>query len=141
MIEKRSKKLEKEKLIHERFKLKNRLELLMNGSGPDWKSIRTLTLRRIKEDELRERSAAGHLQPQSNQSTRETEFEKVERMRRIMIQETEETLKRLIHHFFPPRKKKKKKKTTQIHTYKRSPFFFFIDTTNCLIREKFPSPG
>ncbi|PLW48428.1 hypothetical protein PCANC_10229 [Puccinia coronata f. sp. avenae] len=94
MIEKRSKKLEKEKLIHERFKLKNRLELLMNGSGPDWKSIRTLTLRRIKEDELRERSAAGHLQPQSNQSTRETEFEKVERMRRIMIQETEETLKR-----------------------------------------------
>ncbi|KAA1114242.1 hypothetical protein PGT21_001488 [Puccinia graminis f. sp. tritici] len=90
MIEKRSKKLEKEKLLHERFKLKNRLDLLMNGSGPDWKSIRTLTLRRIKEDELRQRSA-GNL---TDHLPRETELEKVERMRRIMIQETEETLKR-----------------------------------------------
>ena len=93
MIEKRSKKLEKEKLLHERFKLKNRLELLMNGSGPDWKSVRTLTLQRIKEDELRQR-AAGNLPPQSDQLPRETEYDKVERMRRIMVQETEETLKR-----------------------------------------------
>ncbi|KAI9604510.1 hypothetical protein KEM48_000745 [Puccinia striiformis f. sp. tritici PST-130] len=93
MIEKRSKKLEKEKLLHERFKLKNRLDLLMNGSGPDWKSIRTLTLRRIKEEEMRERSA-GNLPPQSDHLPRESEFEKVERMRRIMIQETQETLKR-----------------------------------------------
>ncbi|POV99191.1 hypothetical protein PSHT_09787 [Puccinia striiformis] len=93
MIEKRSKKLEKEKLLHERFKLKNCLDLLMNGSGPDWKSIRTLTLRRIKEEEMRERSA-GNLPPQSDHLPRESEFEKVERMRRIMIQETQETLKR-----------------------------------------------
>jgi len=94
MIEKRSKKLEKEKLIHERFKLKNRLELLTHGSGPDWKSIRTLTLRRIKEDELRERSTGNLSQSHSDHAARETEFEKVERMRKIMIQETEETLKR-----------------------------------------------
>ncbi|WAQ81685.1 hypothetical protein PtA15_1A1027 [Puccinia triticina] len=121
MIEKRSKKLEKEKLLHERFKLKNRLELLMNGSGPDWKSVRTLTLQRIKEDELRQR-AAGNLPPQSDQLPRETEYDKVERMRRIMVQETEETLKRY-DRLLDTRKISKPVPAVQLTQLKRYPGF------------------
>lgn len=114
MIEKRSKNLEKEKLLHERFKLKNRLDVLIKGSGADWKSVRTLTLRRIKEDERRQRSA-GALHPQSNQHhPRETEWEKVERMRHILIQETEETLKRY-DKLLDTRKQPKARSGTQLN--------------------------
>ncbi|CAH7673311.1 hypothetical protein BY996DRAFT_6731539 [Phakopsora pachyrhizi] len=91
LLEKRSKRLEKEKLLHARFKLKAHLEMLINGSGTDWKSIRSLSLKRIKEDELMERNS-GTIRKDERRI--ETESEKLERVRQVMIKEAEETLRR-----------------------------------------------
>lgn len=87
MLERRCKRLEKERLVHERFKLQAHLNLLRNPSGADWKSVRGLTLRRIKEEER-----TGTRRDESSQI--EKEVEKVERMRWVMIREAQETLKR-----------------------------------------------
>ncbi|KAG0147819.1 hypothetical protein CROQUDRAFT_714833 [Cronartium quercuum f. sp. fusiforme G11] len=85
MLEKRMKRREKEKLVHERFKLQAHLCLLKNPSGSDWKTVRALALRRIKDEQSNGLSTT---------LVEERETEKVDRMRWIMVSEAEQTLKR-----------------------------------------------
>ncbi|MBW0475146.1 hypothetical protein O181_014861 [Austropuccinia psidii MF-1] len=100
MIEKRSKKLEKEKLLHQRFKLKSHLDLLITGFGADWKSLRSSILKRIKHDEILEKlntlnnSSSPHHPTNLDPTNHQTEWEKVDKMRLIMIKEASETLGR-----------------------------------------------
>lgn len=88
VLEKRSKRREKEKLVHARFNLRTTLEALKNTS--DGKTVRSIVAARWKEE------AAIGVSSAAGAEKGGTEMERLERTRRTMIKEIEETLKRCV---------------------------------------------
>lgn len=86
VLEKRSKRREKERLIHARFNLRATLDALKNTS--DGKTVRSIVAARWKEE------AAMGVQSSAGNAGTGTELERLETTRQVMMKEIHETLKR-----------------------------------------------